>query len=229
MIEGSGEHAAPLERGHLAGEVWGQLWPNLPGLLAANLLFLLWCAPGVLLAMLRLPYAALVVAPLTAGPGLAGLMTYAARLARGEPARFWRDSMRGTRGGFVAGSAHTAVVVLAWQAHGLAFGAVVDREADWGAVAMWAGQVGVLALLAIVEVHVFSLIGLYRQGALEAARNALVLAARCPEAAVAMLGLGAAAWGLSWALVGGPLIILPAAMSVCAVNNTLRLVREVSA
>jgi hypothetical protein len=173
--------------------------------------------------MLVVPLAALLVAPFTVGPGLAGLMAYAGRLARGEPARPWRDSLRGTRGGFGAASAHVAVVLLAWQAHGLAL-VVVDRELVRGALAMWAGQVGVLALLAILEVHVFGLIGLYRQGPLEAARNALVLSLRCPGAAVAMLGLGAAAAALSWALAGGPLIILPAALSVCAVNNTLRLV-----
>ena len=217
----------------LAREPWAadlarRLWRDLPGLLGANLIFLAWCAPAALLAMLRLPHLALLVAPLTLGPGLAGLMAYAARVARGEPGRLWQDGVGGTRGRFVASAAHATVVLRAWRAGALAF-AVADHEAGWGAVTMWAGQVSVLAGLAMVEVHVFGLIALYRQGVVPATRNAVVLAARYPDATAALVGLGVAAGGLCWTLAGGPLVILPAALAVCAVHTTLTLVeREVS-
>ena len=223
MTGGGWAPAARLGRVPLPAEIGAQLWWNLPGLLGANLVFLLWCVPCAVLALLRLPMGAVLVAPLTVGPGLAGLMRYAARLARGEPATVWRDSLRGAQDGSGAASASVAVAVLAWQAHAVALAGMAGRESGWASVPMWAGQVSVLALAAMAGIHLFPLIGLYGQGLFEGARNALVLSARHPGAATAMLGLGAGAWALSCALGGAPLIILPAVMAVCAVNNTLRL------
>ena len=66
-----------------------QLWGNLPSLLGANLVFLAWCVPYGLFALVGLPALALAVAPLTVGPGLVALVTAAARLARGEPLGTW--------------------------------------------------------------------------------------------------------------------------------------------
>jgi hypothetical protein len=206
----------------LPREVGAQLWRHLPGLLGANLLFLAWCAPPALLALLGFPRAALAVAPLPVGAGLAGLMAYAAGVARGNAGGVWRASVCGTRAGGAALAAHAGVVVVAGRAHALALEAVVARDGAWDAVLLWAGQLGVLALLALVEAHAPSLIGLHGQGPLVAARNGLVLSARRPGAAAALLAGAAAAWSLTWALGGAPLIILPAVLAVWAVNATRR-------
>jgi hypothetical protein len=222
-MRGAGPAVAALaapER--LAAEIGRQLWDHLPGLLGANLLFLAWCAPAALLALLGLPRAALAVAPFAVGAGLAGLMAYAGGVARGDAGRVWRDSLRGTRAGFAAVAGHAATVVLAGWAHALALETVVAREAAWESVVLWAGQLGVLALLSLVEAHAASLIGLYGQGPFAAARNALILSARRPDAALALLAVAAAGWTLTWTLGGAPLIILPAVLAVCAVNVTLR-------
>ena len=69
---------------------------------------------------------------------------------------------------------------------------------------MWAAQVAVLSLGGLVGVHAFALAGLYGQGALEAARNAFVVAARHPGPTIAMLGLIGAAGSLTWMLGGAP-------------------------
>ena len=214
--------AAPPAVEPLAREVGAQLWRHLPGLLGANLLFLAWCTPPALLALLGFPRAALAVAPLPVGAGLAGLMAYAAGVARGEAGRVWRASLQGTRVGGAALAGHAGVVVLAGWAHALALEAVVARDAAWSAILLWAGQLGVLALLALVEAHTPSLIGLHGQGPLAAARNALVLSVCRPGAAVAVLAGAAAGWSLTWALGGAPLIILPAVLAVWAVNATRR-------
>lgn len=216
--------AAPMSAERLTVEVGGQIWRHLPGLLGANLLFLAWCAPAAVLALLGLPRAALAVAPFAVGAGLAGLMAYAAGLARGDAGRVWWVSLRGTREGFGAVAGHAVAVVLAGWAHTLALETVAAREAAWDAVLLWAGQLGVLALLSMVEAHAPSLIGLYGQGPFAAARNALILSARRPAAALALLAVAAAGWAVTWTLGGAPLIILPAVLAVCAVNVTLRLV-----
>ena len=78
-------------------QVGGDLGHELPGLLGANALFLAWGVPVILLLLLGQGDLALLAAPLTLGPGLAGLATYAGRLARNEPARWWRDSLAGSR------------------------------------------------------------------------------------------------------------------------------------
>jgi hypothetical protein len=214
--------AAPPAAEPLAREVGVQLWHHLPGLLAANLIFLAWCVPPALLALLGFPRAALAAAPLPVGAGLAGLVAYAAGVARGEAGAVWRTSLRGTRAGGAALAVHAGVVVLAGWAHALALEAVVARDAAWDAILVWSGQLAVLALLGLVEAHAPSLIGLHGQGPLAAARNAVILSAGRPGAAAALLAGAAAAWALTWSLGGAPLIILPAVLAVWAVNVTRR-------
>jgi uncharacterized membrane protein YesL len=220
------EGEASLAEHTFLRKVWGECWHNLAGLLGANLLFLLWCAPSALAALLQLDMLALALALVSVGPALLGLVTYAANLIAERPASFWQDSLQGFRARFGAGAILTGVVILALTAHRLALTNAVHAGMPAGAVALWAGQVGILAVLALTGVHVVSLIGLYQQGLREAFRNAILLALAHPAPTLGMVGaavlsvLGARA--LSW----GPLVILPALLAVLAVNTTLMLVKR---
>ena len=201
-----------------------QLWRSLPGLLGANLLFLAWCAPYGLLALLGLPSLALAVIPLTVGPGLVALVTAAGRVAKGQPIGGWSAGFRDARTGFVTGAVFATGFLLCWHAQLVALRVVVQQQGAAGAVVLWAAQVAVLALGALVGVHALALVGLYGQGALEATRNGLVLAVRHPGPTVATLGLVVIASLLTWSLAGAPLIILPATLALVVVISTQRLV-----
>ena len=61
----------------------------------------------------------------------------------------------------------------------------------------------------LVGVHALALVGLYGQGALQATRNAFVVAVRHPGPTVAILGLIAQRGLLTWMLGGAPLVIVP--------------------
>ncbi len=210
----------------LVQKVWADAWSNLAGLLGANLVFLLWCAPTTLARLLRLDALALALAPVTIGPALLGLFSYAANLAQERPACFWRDSLRGSRSRFGAGVILSGVAILVLGAHRLALAQAVSSGMPAGAVALWAAQVAILAMLALTGVHLVSLIALYRQGLREAFRNALLLALAHPAPTLGLVGAGVltllAARALSW----GPLVILPALLAVLVVNTTLLLVRQ---
>ncbi len=199
-----------------------RLWESLPVLLAANLVFLAWGAPYGLLALLGFPGLALAVLPLTVGPGAAGLATAAARIVRGERARpAALDLRRGRTGALLA-----AALLLAWHAQLAALHAVMAHPASAAAIALWAAQVALLVLGAMVAVHAFPLVGLHGQGAREATRNGFVLAARHPGPTAAILVTAIAAGVLAWSLAGAPLIILPAAVAALAVASTDRLARH---
>src|SRR5262249_46485424 len=92
-----------------------RLWRHLPDLLGAKLRFLAWWAPHGLLALVGLRALALAIAPITVGPGVIGLLTAAARVARGEPRGSGRTHSRSRRG-FWTGSALAAAILLAWHA-----------------------------------------------------------------------------------------------------------------
>jgi len=220
------EAEAPLAERSFLCKVWGDCWHNLAGLLGANLLFLLWCAPSALAAIVQFDALGLALASVSVGPAALGLVCYAANLVLDRPASFWRDSLRGFRARFGTGAILAAVAILALSAHRLALTAAVDAGMSAGAVALWAGQVGVLAVLALAGAHAVSLIGLYGQGLREAFRNALVLALTHPAPSLGMVGAAVlsllAARALSW----GPLVILPALLAVLALNTTLLLVRR---
>jgi hypothetical protein len=207
-------------------KVWGDSWPNLAGLLGANLLFLLWCAPSTLAALVQLDALALALALVTIGPALFGLFNYAANLALERPASFWRDSLRGFRSGFGAGVILSGVAILVLTAHRLALGQAVAAGMPVEAVALWAGQVGILAVLALTGVHLVSLIALYRQGTREAFRNAVLLALAHPGPTLGMVGASVLTLLVARALSWGPLVILPALLAVLVVNTTLLLVRQ---
>jgi hypothetical protein len=202
------------------------LWHELPGLVGASLVFLAWTVPSSLLAALGLRGAALVMAPLTVGPGLAGLMTYAGRLARGEAARPWGDSLTGARRGGVAGAAHAAAILLAARAAATGLTLAAAPDATPAAVALWTGQAATLACLGMVEVHALGLIGLHGQGPLRAARNGFLLAARAPGVTLGLVSLAGAAGVLSVLLAGGPLVVLPGALAVCGAFTTLALLER---
>ena len=199
---------------------------ELPGLLGANALFLGWCLPAAGLLLVGLPGGAAAVAPLTLGPGLAGLLTYAGRLARGEGARCWRDSLTGARQGFAAG----VVVVLVGGA-ALAIPLLAHRLAavhgpSPATVAILAAQMLVAAFAVLTCIHAASLVGLYGQRGGVALRNAVLLALRHPVSTAGLAGLGLVTLHLAHLLRGGPLVVLPAVLALCAAHHTLRLVEH---
>jgi len=199
-----------------------RLWESLPALLAANLVFLAWCAPYGLLALLGFPGLALAVLPLTVGPGTVGLVTAVARIVRSERARpAALDLQRGRTGAVLA-----AALLLAWHAQLAALHAVMAHPESAAAIGLWAAQVALLVLGAMVAVHALPLVGLHGQGAREATRNGFVLAARHPGPTAAILVTAIAAGMLAWSLAGAPLIILPAAVAMLGVASTERLARH---
>lgn len=223
-MTGPGAAAPPAPAPALLGAVAQarRLWESLPALLAANLVFLVWCAPYGLLALLGFPGLALAILPLTVGPGAVGLVAAAARIVRGEPARPGMLHLRHGR----TGALLAAALLLAWQAQVAALPAVMAHPESAASIGLWAAEVALLVLGAVVAVHALPLVGLHGQGALEAARNGFVLAARHPGPTAAILVTALAAGTLSWSLAGAPLIILPAAIAMLAVASTERLARH---
>lgn len=207
-------------------EVATRLWRSVPALLGANLVFLAWCAPFGLLALLGLPTLALAIAPLTVGPALVALVTAAARVIQDEPVGTWAAGLRDVRAGFGAGAALTSAVLVAWHAQLLALRVVVDHGAAPGAVLLWGAQIAVLVLGLPVGIHALALVGLRGQGVLEATRNGFVVSVRHPATTVAMLALVGAGALLTWTLAGAPLIIVPGALAFLLVSTTQRLVED---
>jgi hypothetical protein len=201
-----------------------RLWQSLPGLLSANAAFLVWCAPFGLLALLGLPLLALVVAPLTIGPGLVALVAAAARVSRGDPVAAWSANLRDARAGFGAGVALAAGFLLAWHAQLLALRVLVHHGAGPAAVALWAAEIAVLAAGTLAGVHALALAGAHGQGGLAAARNGLVLAVRHPGATILTLATIASGAVLTWTLAGAPLVIVPGALAFGLVGVTQHLV-----
>jgi hypothetical protein len=201
------------------------LWRNLAGVLGANTLFVVGCAPALLLLLLGCPGLAGLVAPLTVGPGLAGLATYAGRLAHGAPASFWRDTRRGAAAGFGAGAALVGLGVAALGGLQWALRLANAGEATLGTLALRVAAGATATALAMAGTHAVGLVGLYRQPAPEALRNALILALRHPGSTAGVVVAGLAGLALTGLLGGAPLVILPAALVVAATSHTLRLVR----
>jgi hypothetical protein len=199
---------------------------ELPGLLGANAVFLGWCLPGAALLLVGLPGVAVIVAPLTLGPGLVGLLTYAGRLARGEGARCWRDSLAGARLGFGAGVAVVVVAGVALTVPVLAQRLAVAHGLSTATVAILVAQALVGAFVAMTCVHAASLVGLYGQRGSMALRNAVLLSLRHPVSTAGLAGLGLVSLHLAHLLRGGPLVVLPAILAVCAAHHTLRLVED---
>jgi hypothetical protein len=202
---------------------------ELPGLLGANALFLAWCAPAALLLAVGLWGPAALVAPVTLGPGLAGLATYAGHLARGEPARWWRDSVSGVR----AGSKTTAVLVVlglgAIALPALALRLAVGHGLTAATAAALTAQTLVAAFLVVACLHAWSLVGLYGLRVGLALRNAGLLVLRHPVSSAGLLGLGLLFLHVAQLLRWGPLVVLPAILALCAVRHTRRLVEGASA
>jgi len=210
----------------LGWKLWEDCWPNLAGLLAANLLFLLWCAPSVVAAMLSLPGAAVALSLVTVGPALLGLFTYAANIALGRHASFWRDSLRGFRSGFGPAVMLGGVAIVVLTANRLSLSQAQAAGMPAGATALWAGQLGILVILALTGLHTLSLLALYRQGLNEASRNAVVLTLAHPAPLLGLMGVIVFTVWMTRALSWGPLIIMPALLALLSVNTTLRLVKQ---
>jgi hypothetical protein len=98
-----------------------------------------------------------------------------------------------------------------------------------GTVAVLAAQVLVAAFVVVACVHAGSLIGLYGQRGPVAFRNALLLSLRHPLSSAGLVGLGLLALHLTHAFRGGPLVIVPALLAVCAVHHTRRLAEDAGA
>ncbi len=208
------------------GKFWGDCWPNLAGLLGANILFLLWCAPSMTAATLGLDGLAVALALVTVGPALLGLFAYVANLVLERRASVWRDSLWGFRSGFGAGVILSTVAILALTAHGLALTKAVAAGMPAGAVALWAGHLGILILLALTGAHTLSLIGLYQQGVKDAFRNAVLLTLAHPAPTLGLVGADVLAVLVTQALSWGPLIIMPALLAVLSLNTTLMAVKR---
>jgi len=206
--------------------VWGDIWPNLPGLLGANLLFLLWCSPYALFALFGLPELALLVAPVTLGPGAVGLLFYVGKLTRDQPASFWRDSLRGACSRFVPGSLLAAATATALVSHSIAFANAAQAGMTGVPFFLWVGQVLVLLCLALLHVHSFALVSVYGNGLWDAVRNAFILSFAHPIASLAMLSLFVLSYVLIRAIGWGPMIVVPAVIAVFSVNTTVLLVEK---
>ena len=205
---------------------WWDCWPNLTGLLGANLLFLLWCAPALLASALQLHGVAIAAALVTVGPGLLGLFTYASNLVLERRAGVWRDGTAAFRRGFGAGVVVATVALVALTAQRLALERAVAAGMTVGAVALWAGQVGILVLLLLTGAHTLSLIAMYRQGVAEAFRNAVLLTLAHPVPTVGVAGAGVLVILTARLLSWGPLVILPALLTVLAVRTTHSLIAQ---
>jgi len=211
---------------YLLRKVWTDCWTNLTGLLGSNLLCLLWCLPSGGAALLSLPRIATGLAIVTVGPAVLGLLTYAAHVAREEPASVWRDSLWGFRSGYRTGVIAGAVAATALTAHRLALTQAMAAKMAVGAVAVWAAQVALLFVLVLVGVHALSFVSLYQQGIKEAFRNALVLTIAHPVPTLGLAAAGVLAVLITRALLGAPLIIVPALLAVLATNTTLALAQR---
>lgn len=220
------EYETPIAQDTYVRKVWRDLWTNLTGLLGANLIFLGWCAPSALATLLQFQAVAVLLLPFTVGPALVGLFTYVGNVTLDKGPSFWRDSLRGFRSGFGTGIILSGVAIIALTAHNLALSSVVTAGTPVGSVLLWSGQVAILLTLALTSVHLFSLIGLYRQGVREAFRNAVLLAFAHPAPTVGLVGASVLAFLVARALSWGPLVIVPALLAVLAVNTTLALVKR---
>jgi hypothetical protein len=224
-------HAAPRPVTPSAIPYWRRVGEDvaheLPGLLGANALLLLWCAPAGLLLLAGLGRAAALVASLTLGPGLVGLLTHAGRLCRGEPACWWRDSLTGAREGYRAGTALAVIGLALVTGPALALRLATTLGPTTVLVALLTAQAAVAAFLLSVCVHALSLVGLYGQPASVALRNGLVLSLRHPVSSAGLLALAVLAAHLAQLLRWGPLVALPAILAVCAIHHTLRLVQDI--
>lgn len=218
------ESMAPITADTYVQKSWNDLWANVAGLLGANLIFLVWCAPYGLLRLLGLPQVAILVAPFTVGPGLVGLLTYIGNLARDRPSSFWDDSFKGAYRGFAASAGLGLITTVALEAYSIAGEAAVSTNTQLGFLALWASQLGILLCLAMLHVHSLNLVALYQQRVLQALRNAFVLSFAHPGATLAMISIGVLSYELTKLGHGAPVIIVPAVAGVLTVNNTLMLV-----
>jgi uncharacterized membrane protein YesL len=225
MSSALGESREVREPTFLA-KLWADSWPNLAGLLGANLLFLLWCVPAALAALVS-PGAAVILALLTVVPGVLGLLRYAGNLVLERRASVWRDSLWGFRSALGTGILVGALVTLALAANQLALSrASTGGEGQGGAVALWVAQLGVVLVLSLTLPHLLSLVALYDQPLRHAFRNAVILTLAHPMPAIGLVSAATLAALLARALAWGPLIILPSLLAVLAVNTSLMLVQR---
>jgi hypothetical protein len=207
-------------------QFWEDCWPNLAGLLGANAMLLLWCAPSLFASVMELHAVAALLALVTVGPALLGLVTYASNLILGRRASFWHDSLSGFRSGFGPAALLTAVAIAAVIAHRASLTTAVATGMTTGIVALWVGQTAVLILLAVIGSHTLSLIGMYRQGLREAFRNAILLTLAHPASTLGLAGAGILTFITARTLRGGPLVIMPALLVLLAVSTTHMLVKR---
>jgi hypothetical protein len=202
---------------------------ELPALLGANALFLAWCVPAALLLMVGAIVPAVLVALVTLGPGLAGLAAYAGRLAHGEGARWWQDSVAGVRARAGTGAVLVALGAGAMVLPVLAVRLAAAQGLTVAIVAVLTVQALVAAFVVCACAHAFGLVGLYGQPAGAALRNAAILVIRHPIASAGLVGLGLLFLHVAQIFGWGPLVVLPAILAVCTVHHTRRLVEDAGA
>jgi hypothetical protein len=221
------------EHGARAPGYWRRVgedvWYELPGLLGANALFLAWCTPAVLLVMIGLSVPAALVAPVTIGPGLAGLAAYAGRLGRGEAARWWHDSLAGVRTRSTACAILVALGLGVVVLSGLALRLAAAHGMTVTMAALLTVQVLVALFLVVACAHAWGLVGLYGHPAGRALRNAAILVIRHPVSSAGSGGLGLVFVHVAQLFGWGPLVVLPAILALCAVHHTRRLVEDARA
>jgi hypothetical protein len=220
------ENSPPRAEPAFAWTLWEDCCANLNGLLGANLLFLLWCAPSLLAVLLQFHTVAALLALVTVGPALLGLFTYASNLVLEQRASFWSDSLSGFRSGVRVGAVVTAVAIAAVTAHRLALMNATAAGMTTVTVALWAGQAAILIGLTAAGTHTLSLIGMYRQGLGEAFRNAVLLTLAHPAPTLGLAGAGILTLVTARALRWGPLVIMPALLTLLAVRTTHMLVKQ---
>src|SRR5262249_26356354 len=187
------------------------------------------CVPSAALLLVGLPVLAVIAAPLTIGPGLAGLGTYAGHLARGEGARWWRDSLGGTRARSAACAAVVALGLGATVLPVLTLRLMAAHGATVALTAILTAQTLVAAGVVVACVQAFGLLARYGQPAGMALRNAAVLAIRHPLSCAGPVVLGLIFLHVTLLLGWGPMVVLPAILALSAVHHTRQLVEDASA
>lgn len=198
------------------------LWENLPHLLVGSLFFSMACAPAFVLAVLGLPWLALLAAAGVTAPAYTGLLSFLGDLASGRPPRtlltgyrlHWLDSLRLA----ALGSAPLALTLAALPPS--------PPNLLSPLALFWVALLLLCCLVAtVVFLYAFPLRALYpiRLGAI--LQNSFLLAARY---LTHTLGLLALAVLMGFAVVYaslGLLLLLPTCLALFAATNCLLVVR----
>ena len=196
-----------------------QLWEHLPHVLLSDLLFVLFSAPALVLALLSLVTPALLAAVLTAAPAWAAMLALLAAMTAPRAHDIGRTFFCAYRTAW-----RTSVQMGMWIVLPalVAYGAWLQILLDGTALVLWAlfllSLLG-LMLVAALYVYAYPLLVLHGQSARVAARNAFVLAGRYPLNTVGILALVALGIAASVTISWGLLVLWPAIWGLFILNN----------